>query len=82
MTEYNDNFSLEEILKIVLEALRQNGYDPVNQLVGYLITGDPTYITSYNKARVLIMKYERDEILEYLIKNYTREHYGAEDSEF
>ena len=61
---------IKEILNIVYEALQEKGYNPVNQLTGYLITGDPTYITSYRRARVLIMKVERDEILEYLLIKY------------
>ena len=61
---------IKEILNIVYEALQEKGYNPVNQLTGYLITGDPTYITSYRRARVLIMKVERDEILEYLLINF------------
>ena len=52
------------------EALKEKGYDPVNQIVGYVMSGDPTYITSYNSARSLIMKVERDEILEELLKVY------------
>ena len=61
---------IKEILNIVYEALQEKGYNPVNQLTGYLITGDPTYITSHRRARVLIMKVERDEILEYLLIKY------------
>lgn len=61
---------IKEILNVVYEALQEKGYNPVNQLTGYLITGDPTYITSYRRARVLIMKVERDEILEYLLIKY------------
>nr|MDD6336239.1 IreB family regulatory phosphoprotein [bacterium] len=51
-------------------ALKEKGYDPVNQIVGYLISGDPTYITSHRNARGLIAKLERDEILEYIIRFY------------
>ena len=58
------------ILELVYEALKEKGYDPVNQIVGYVMSGDPTYITSYNSARSLIMKVERDEILEELLKVY------------
>ena len=54
----------------VLWALKEKGYNPVNQLVGYLISGDPSYITSYNGARALLRKLERDEILEEVIKSY------------
>ena len=51
----------KEILEIVYKALREKGYNPVNQIVGYIMSGDPTYITSHNGARSLIMKMERDE---------------------
>lgn len=61
---------ISEVLEQVYKALKQKGYNPVSQLVGYLMSGDPTYITSYNNARNLIMKVERDEILEELIKHY------------
>jgi uncharacterized protein (UPF0297 family) len=56
----------------VYDALKEKGYNPVNQMVGYLISGDPTYITNYNGARALVRKLERDEILEEVIKNYLR----------
>ena len=61
-----------EILTQVYDALKEKGYNPVNQMVGYLISGDPTYITNYNGARALVRKLERDEILEEVIKNYLR----------
>ena len=54
----------KEILEIVYKALREKGYNPVNQIVGYIMSGDPTYITSHNGARSLIMKMERDELVE------------------
>ena len=59
-----------ERLKIIYSALRERGYAPVNQIVGFILSGDPTYITSYKSARSLIMKVERDEILEELMENY------------
>ena len=59
-----------DVLKKVYEALNEKGYNPVNQLVGYIMSGDPTYITSYKGARSLIVKVERDEILEELLRNY------------
>ena len=59
-----------EILKEVYDAMTEKGYNPVNQIVGYIISGDPTYITSHKNARSLIMKVERDELLEELLKNY------------
>lgn len=58
------------ILNEVYNSLKQKGYNPVNQLVGYLISGDPTYITNYNGARTLVRKLERDEILEEVLKTY------------
>ena len=54
----------------VYEAMLEKGYDPVNQIVGYLLSGDPTYITSYNNARYLISRIERDELLEVLVRAY------------
>lgn len=70
------NFSSEravkarEILNIVAAALKEKGYNPVNQIAGYLMSGDPTYITSFNGARKAIRQLERDEIIEELVKNY------------
>lgn len=58
------------ILKQVYDALEEKGYNPVNQIVGYVMSGDPTYVTSYKSARSLIMKVERDEIMEALLENY------------
>lgn len=58
------------ILSLVYEALTEKGYDPVNQIVGYIMSGDPTYITSHKGARSLIMKVERDELVEELFKEY------------
>mgnify|MGYP006319404521 CR=1 FL=1 len=60
------------ILSLVYEALTEKGYDPVNQIVGYIMSGDPTYITSHKGARSLIMKVERDELVEELFKEYIR----------
>ena len=63
-------YDVTSILKDVYEALTEKGYNPVNQIVGYIMSGDPTYITSHKNARSLIMKVERDEILEVLFENY------------
>ncbi|MDO5146444.1 MAG: IreB family regulatory phosphoprotein [Eubacteriales bacterium] len=63
-------YDVASILKDVYEALKEKGYNPINQIVGYIMSGDPTYITSHNNARSLIMKVERDEILEVLFENY------------
>lgn len=60
----------KEILLSVYESLKQKGYNPINQLVGYLLSGDPAYITSHNNARSMIRRLERDELLEELVKNY------------
>lgn len=62
--------SVSEVILRVYQALVERGYNPVNQIVGYIMSGDPTYITSNNNARSLIMKVERDEILEELMRNY------------
>ena len=61
---------VKEIIASVYEAMTEKGYNPINQIVGYIMSGDPTYITSYKNARSLIMKVERDEIVEELLKNY------------
>lgn len=61
-----------DILEYVYRALQAKGYDPVTQLVGYLISGDPTYITSHNSARSMITRLERDEIVEELVRVYLR----------
>ena len=60
----------KEILKEVYQALVEKGYNPINQIVGYILSGDPTYITSYDDARNLIRKLDRDELLETLVKSY------------
>lgn len=61
---------VEEIFEKVYEALAEKGYNPVNQIVGYIMSGDPTYITSHKNARSLIMKVERDELIEETVKYY------------
>lgn len=58
------------IILNVYSSLKEKGYNPVNQIVGYILSGDPTYITSYNNARSMIRKLERDELLEELVKSY------------
>lgn len=63
----------EEIKKVVLQvysALEEKGYNPINQLVGYILSEDPTYITTYNNARSLIRRIDRDELLQILVKSY------------
>ena len=68
--EKEAKLQVRDIIRIVYEALSEKGYNPVNQIVGYVMSGDPTYITSHNNARSLIMKVERDEIVEELLKGY------------
>ncbi len=70
------NLRTKEILKEVYEALQEKGYNPINQIVGYVLSGDPTYITSHNNARNKIREIERDELLEKMVKNYI----GVEDA--
>lgn len=62
----------EVILTTVYQSLKEKGYNPINQLVGYLLSGDPTYITSHNNARSLIRKLDRDEIIEELVQAYLK----------
>ncbi len=64
------DYDVREIIASVYEALTEKGYNPVNQIVGYLMSGDPTYITSHKGARSLIMRAERDEIIELFLEDY------------
>ncbi len=68
--EKEKNARARDILKEVYEALVEKGYNPINQIVGYILSGDPTYITSHKDARNLIRKIERDELLEKMVKYY------------
>lgn len=68
--EFDKSKEVKEIVSKVYEALKIKGYDPISQIVGYILSGDPTYITSYNGARGLIVKIERDELLEEFTKTY------------
>ena len=68
--ESGPQISAKDILEIVYKALSEKGYNPENQIVGYIMSGDPTYITSHNGARSLIMKMERDELVEEMLKTY------------
>ena len=68
--ESGPQISAKDILEIVYKALSEKGYNPVNQIVGYIMSGDPTYITSHNGARSLIRKMERDELVEEMLKTY------------
>ena len=61
---------IHHILLSVYEALKEKGYDPINQIVGYILSEDPTYITNYKSARTLICKIDRDELLQVLVRHY------------
>ena len=66
---------VKDVLEIVFRALSEKGYNPVNQIVGYVMSGDPTYITSHKGARSLIMRVERDEIIEVLLEDYIQNNF-------
>lgn len=68
--EFDKSREVKDIVASVYEALKIKGYDPISQIVGYILSGDPTYITSYGGARSLIVKIERDELLEEFVKKY------------
>ena len=70
--ETDPEMRVKKVLELVYVAMTEKGYNPVNQIVGYIISGDPTYITSHKNARSMIMKVERDEIVEELLKEYIR----------
>lgn len=65
-----DYSEVKDVLQKVYDALKEKGYNPINQIVGYLLSGDPAYITSHNNARSMIRKIERDELVEELVKKY------------
>ena len=75
---------MKDIMKEVYSALKEKGYNPINQIVGYILSEDPTYITTHKNARSLIRKVDRDELLQQLVKDYLKEdwqikevHYGS-----
>ncbi len=70
--EFDKEKEVREIVQKVYEALKIKGYDPISQIVGYILSGDPTYITSYNGARGMIGRVERDELLEEFVKSYIK----------
>ena len=69
----SDEKDAAAIINTVYEAMKEKGYNPINQLVGYLLSGDPTYITSYKNARTIIRKLERDELIEELVRAYLKD---------
>lgn len=66
----NDPENMRSILRSVYKALTEKGYNPIDQIVGYLLTEDPTYITNYNSARTMICKIDRDELMQILVREY------------
>ena len=66
----NKSMSVGDTINYVYHALQEKGYDPINQMIGYILSGDSSYITSYKDARTVIRKYERDELLEEVLKYY------------
>ena len=66
----DNDIEMRKVLTIVYDALREKGYNPINQLVGYILSEDPTYITTHNNARALIRKIDRDDLLRALVRSY------------
>lgn len=71
----DQDFEVKDVIARIYEALTEKGYNPVNQIVGYIMSGDPTYITSHKGARSLIMRVERDEIIEVLLEDYIQNNF-------
>lgn len=69
------DFEVKDVIARIYKALTEKGYNPVNQIVGYVMSGDPTYITSHKGARSLIMRVERDEIIEVLLEDYIQNNF-------
>ncbi|MGN1419240.1 MAG: IreB family regulatory phosphoprotein [Acutalibacteraceae bacterium] len=69
----NENTEMKEVLTVVYKALVEKGYNPINQIVGYILSEDPTYITTHNNARSLIRKLDRDELLQELVRSYLKD---------
>ena len=70
--EKEPELQVKDVLRVVFAAMKEKGYNPVSQIVGYIMSGDPTYITSHNNARSLIMKVERDEVVEEILRAYIK----------
>ena len=70
--EKEPQMKVSDVIDVVYHALSEKGYNPVNQIVGYIMSGDPTYITSHRNARSLIMKVERDELVEGILRAYIK----------
>lgn len=67
---YEKDQEIKDILTSVYNSLKEKGYNPINQIVGYILSEDPTYVTNYNNARALIRRLDRDELLQELVKKY------------
>ena len=76
--DIDTDYDVRDVISSVYTALTEKGYNPVNQIVGYLMSGDPTYITSHKGARSLIMRAERDEIIEVLLADYIQNNFNQE----
>lgn len=70
--QHDQEAELKKTLTIIYDALKEKGYNPINQIVGYILSEDPTYITTYNNARSLIRHIDRDELLQALVKSYLK----------
>lgn len=70
---YEKDQEIKDVLTSVYSSLKEKGYNPINQIVGYILSEDPTYITNYNNARALIRRLDRDELLQELVKKYLAE---------
>ena len=73
--EKEPEIQVKDIIEHVYLSLSEKGYNPLNQIVGYIMSGDPTYITSHKNARSMVMKVERDELVEEILKEYIRVHF-------
>lgn len=71
--QQDKEYQIKQVMTTVYDALRQKGYNPINQIVGYILSEDPTYITTHNNARSLIRKIDRDELLQTLVRSYLDE---------
>jgi uncharacterized protein (UPF0297 family) len=76
-SDESEQTNVKEVLNTVYDALKEKGYNPINQIVGYLLSGDPAYIPRHRDARNLIRKLERDELIEELVKSYLKHHREA-----
>ena len=77
-TKPEQELQVKEVLDLVYNAMEEKGYNPVNQIVGYIMSGDPTYITSHKGARSMIMKVERDELVEEIMRSYIRANHWSD----